>query len=391
MTVLLLALRFLNAHRVRTVLLALCFAVVFFVPLGSRAVLSKFGERWMARAEGTPLVLGARGSAFDLALLATWFQGQGPGTLAVADWERARERGLGRTLPLNLETSAQGWPLVATSLEYLEWRALEIEEGRKFVQVGECVLGAEVAREQRLSAGDRLPTDVDASLSLAAPYPLDLDVVGVLRATGTPDDRAVFTDLKTAWIAQGIGHGHEDVLETTQENVLLERTAGAVVANANLRQHTRLTRENLASFHFHGDPATYPLSAVILVPEDARGEALWLGMTVSPNSSLQTVRPREVMERVLGSILRVQVLLDFAFLLLMGVAGGLLSLVIFLTLKVRKEEMATFAQLGAPRRLLMLVQCVEYAVPAALGGLVAWMASPLVVRATSEWIEILLL
>jgi putative ABC transport system permease protein len=345
----------------------------------------------MARAESTPLVLGARGSAFDLALMATWFQGQGTGMTAVADWERVRARGLGRALPMNLETTAQRWPLVATSLEYLEWRALELEAGRLFVQVGECVVGSEVARGRGLSPGDRLLTDVDASLSLAAPYPLELEVVGVLRTTGSPDDRAVFTDLKTAWIAQGIGHGHDDVLETSQENVIFERTADAVVANANLRQHMRLTRENLASFHFHGDPSTFPLSAVILVPEDARGEALWLGMMISPSSPLQIVRPQDVMERVLGSILRVQALFDFAFLLLMGVTGILLTLVVFLTLKVRKEEMVTFAQLGAPRRLLVMVQCVEYAVPAALGGLAAWVASPLVVRAASDWIEILLI
>jgi Flp pilus assembly protein protease CpaA len=87
----------------------------------------------------------------------------------------------------------------------------------------------------------------------------------------------------------------------------------------------------------------------------------------------------------------VQALFDFAFLLLMGVTGILLTLVVFLTLKVRKEEMVTFAQLGAPRRLLVMVQCVEYAVPAALGGLAAWVASPLVVRAASDWIEILLI
>jgi putative ABC transport system permease protein len=200
----------------------------------------------------------------------------------------------------------------------------------------------------------------------------------------------VFTDLKTAWIAQGIGHGHEDVLDTLQPNVILERTEGSVVANANLRQHTRLTKENLASFHFHGDPSEFPLSAAVLVPDDARSKALLLGLTVSPNSPVQIVQPEQVMERVLGTILRVQVLFDVAFVLLMVVSGLMLALVVFLTLKVREEEMGTFAQLGASRRLIVLVQCVEYAFPAVLGIVGAMVLSPVVVGVAGPWIEMFL-
>ena len=37
-------------------------------------------------------------------------------------------------------------------------------------------------------------------------------VVGVLPPTNTPDDDGIFVDIKTAWVIQGIGHGHEDVV-----------------------------------------------------------------------------------------------------------------------------------------------------------------------------------
>ena len=39
-----------------------------------------------------------------------------------------------------------------------------------------------------------------------------------------------------------------------------------VVASAKLVQYTEITAENIDSFHFHGAPEDYPLSAVIAVP-----------------------------------------------------------------------------------------------------------------------------
>ncbi len=35
-------------------------------------------------------------------------------------------------------------------------------------------------------------------------YPLKMNVVGILQPTGTPDDDAVFVDVKTAWVIGGL-------------------------------------------------------------------------------------------------------------------------------------------------------------------------------------------
>ena len=52
---------------------------------------------------------------------------------------------------------------------------------------------------------------------LSAEYPLKMRVTGILAPTGTPDDLAVFTDVKTAWVIDGIGHGHDDLAATMEE------------------------------------------------------------------------------------------------------------------------------------------------------------------------------
>ena len=56
-------------------------------------------------------------------------------------------------------------------------------------------------------------------------------VTGVLAATGTADDEAVFADIKTAWLIEGLAHGHDDVADAE----VLRQEAGNTVANAAVR------------------------------------------------------------------------------------------------------------------------------------------------------------
>jgi putative ABC transport system permease protein len=70
----------------------------------------------------------------------------------------------------------------------------------------------------------------------------------------------VFTDVKTAWVIAGIGHGHDDVVTADAE--------GNITANAAITEVQRITPENIDSFHFHGAVSDYPLSAVLVVPYD---------------------------------------------------------------------------------------------------------------------------
>jgi putative ABC transport system permease protein len=390
-TPLLLALRFLNAHRVRTTLLMACFAIVFLVPITSRVVLSSFGDRWMRRATDTPLVLGPRGSAFDLALKATWFRGDSPGEIAVSDWSSIRDTGYARSYPLNLRNNAQGHPLVGTTIDYLEWRGLRPGSGRFFAQIGECVLGSNVADALQLQVGGSILTDPPHSFSLASSYPLQMDVVGVLQPTGTPDDHAVFVDLKTAWIAEGIGHGHDDLRALDQPDAILENRDGTIIGSPSVLQFNRITPQNRSTFHFHGDESAFPLSAVILVPHDQRSEALLLGRYISRSATRQMIRPAEALDKVLNTILQVQSLFDLAFVLLLTITALFLGLIIFLTLKVRHEEMMVFRRMGASRRLIALIQIVEYAVPAMLGLLLALLAARIVMSHGESIVDVLFL
>src|SRR6218665_2243130 len=85
--------------------------------------------------------------------------------------------------------------------------------------------------------------------------PMRLHVTGVFAKTGTPDDRAVFCDLKTDWIIAGLGHGHDDVAKADANNILKKETDAAggtnLVATAAVRAFVEVTPQNIGSFHFH--------------------------------------------------------------------------------------------------------------------------------------------
>ena len=89
---------------------------------------------------------------------------------------------------------ARGFPIVGTTLDYFAFRQLQIRHGTTLIRLGDCVLGAGVARKLGLEPGDRLLSDPENVFDIAGAYPLNMRVVGVLDDSHAPDDNAVFVD-----------------------------------------------------------------------------------------------------------------------------------------------------------------------------------------------------
>ena len=100
--------------------------------------------------------------------------------------------------------------------------------------VGECVIGSTVADRLAIGIGDSLISSPENLFDLAGVYPLKMTVVGVLESSDSPDDRAVFVDIKTNWVIMGLGHGHEDVSQVYDPSIVLQRDSNRVQAGAKL-------------------------------------------------------------------------------------------------------------------------------------------------------------
>ncbi len=368
------ALRFslasLTYYRRSFVLLVFCIALAIYVPLTPVWLIARAEHALEDRAQSTPLILATKGSQTDLTLSALYFDGREYPMMTMKevisiDGERAT------AIPLHMRFTSLGTTIVGTTDDYYQLRGLALAEGTWGQRFGDCVIGASVAKKLKVSSGGFLTTDPKTIFNLTADYPLRIRVTGVLRATGNPDDDVVFVSMDTAWIMEGIGHGHFDKgsqQETSSGEKSMDGTASAIDGKEKL--YLEINETNVGTFHFHGLRSSYPVTACIVLPEDTRAETLLLGQYASTSESrVMLVQPLGVIQGVLDSVLRVRNLV-LAGLLLVTAACLLLVIFIFsLTFRLRHSEFDSLAKIGASRGLVFGIYACEIGIVLVVGGL----------------------
>ena len=356
--ILFLALRYLRFNKIKTAILVFSVAVAVFLPLAVNLLVRDYQRDLLARANATPLIAGAPGSRLDLVLHALYFRGQPAHDLTMGDVATINNSGLALGIPILKKHSARGFPIVGTSLEYFNFRGLNITSGEGLTQVGDCVLGATVAAKLELKPGDKLMSDPENVFDLAGSYPVNMHVKGVLAPTGTADDGAIFTDYKTEWVIHGIMHGHEDVTRV-DPSLLIGRDASHVTASAAVLPFQEITDENIILFHTHGDEATFLVSAIIVVPHNTKSATILRGRYEDPKATVQLLVPKQVISETLDLVFRVKRFFAAQALLVGTAMALLLALVVLLSLRLRRGEMETMFKIGCSRMTIFWLQATE--------------------------------
>jgi len=365
--ILYLAWRYLAYHRIKTAILVSSIALIVFLPVGLNVLVSQSAAQLTARAESTPLLVGAKGSPLELALNSLYFESAAPERTTYAQATRIAESGLAEPIPLYVRFHSREHPIVGTTLEYFGFRGLRFAAGRGMAVLGECVVGARVARALGVGPGEAVVSSPESVFDIAGVYPLRLRVVGVLAPAHTPDDLAIFTDVRTAWIIEGLGHGHQDLAAPEAASAVLAREGDAITANASVVQYNEITEENIDSFHFHGDLGGYPITAAIAVPQGEKSGVLLMGRYQGEEESAQIVRPIAVMNELLDTILTVQSYAIAAILIVATATLATASLVFLLSLRLRRREIETMVKIGGSRGSVAAVLASEVVVVLALG------------------------
>ncbi len=388
--VLYLAIRYLLHYRLRTLVLVVVVTVIVYLPLAMNSLLSQSSAELRARAQATPLLVGAKGSPLELVLNSLYFETEVPEPIPYGQLLRFEKFGLATAIPLQTQFRSRYGPIVGTTLDYFQFRDLRLQEGHQMALLGDCVIGSEVASRFDLEPGSHLISSPESVWHLAGSYPLKLAVTGVLSPTGTPDDRAVFVDVKTAWVIGGWGHGHDDLTDPQAEGSVLRREGSRIMANASVRQYREITPETLATFHFHGDPTTFPLTAVLAVPPDTKSGILLQGKYLQEGDPVQVVRPADVMEQLLATILTVRQYVMMVSVIL-GVATTLtLTLVFLLGIQLRRREIETLAKIGASRLRIGAILATEVGCVLLLGMSLAALLAALTALVGPEVTRLLL-
>ncbi len=348
--------RYLAHHRFKSSILIASITLMLFLPAATWLLVEDSATALTARADETPLILGARGSELELVLNTLYFHAESPAEIDNQTLVEAQATGLADVIPIHSRFQAQGAPIVGTSLEYFNFRDLNIAEGRQMGLLGECVIGANVAARLGLVPGESITSSPETVFDIAGVYPLKMTIAGVLARNGTADDDAVFVDVRTAWIIQGLGHGHADL--ATPGAPVLSRREGMITANASLTQYAEITRDNISAFHFHGSTDSFPLTSIIAVPPDQKNNALLRGR-YQDSDSLQLLVPGKVLDDLLETVFAVQnyVILGLAILSLATVA--VITLVFLLSQQLRKGEFHTLLRIGASRGYVSVLVASE--------------------------------
>jgi len=359
MHALFLAWQYLVFNKIRSLTLVACVTLIAVLPLSLEVLLDESERQLLSRAQSTPLLLGARGSALDLVMNALYFDDEVPELISMLAVDELLAMDLAEPVPLYTRFNARGFPIVGTTLDYFDFRGLKLAQGRQMAVLGEIVLGASVAESLNLKPGDNLLSSPQTVFDLAGIYPLKMKVVGVLERSHTPDDLAVFADVKTTWVIEGLGHGHQDVSQVTDETLIMQRSENGVVASPKLFQYNEITADNIDSFHFHGDAGEYPLTAVIVIPDDTRSSTILRGRYLEEAGMHQVVLPEKVIDGLLQNIFRIKNVLD-AVIVLVGSATLLALVLVFaLSLRLRQRELHTIFKLGCSRATITYLLAAE--------------------------------
>jgi putative ABC transport system permease protein len=319
--------RYLQGRFVTSVLTVVSVALGVSLVIASVLLTRGIKEGFIAGATDYNLIVGAKGSPTQLVLNVIFRMDAPTPNIPLSAYEDLRrDPRVEVAVPVAMGDAYQGFRYVATSEAYFApfpWRrhAPALSTGRLFRSEAperpdyEAVLGADVARRTALKASDRFYEGEEM-----AAYPLT--VVGVLRPTGTADDRAIFISLASYW------------------------------------EMNEVSRRAMVK----------PLTAVLVRPRRLSDlTALHRGWNVAPD--LQAALPSAVLLNVFNLLGLVEDVLFVVLTVVAVVVGLYLFVTMYNATLERRREIATMRALGARRATVLGIVLLESCVIAALGGL----------------------
>jgi putative ABC transport system permease protein len=327
MTLLGLVWRYLVGRAVASVLTALSVALGVALVMATFLLAGGVRQAFIAGTTDYNLIVGAKGSPTQLVLNVVFRLDVPLPNIPFNVYERlAADARVEVAVPVMLGDAYEGFRYLATTAAYFQafpWkrRSFTLADGRLLRDDAvdrpsfEAVLGAEAAARTGLRQGDRFYQGEEM-----AAYPLT--VVGILRPTGSADDRTIFLSLASFW----------EMNEVSRALTVKPLTA-VLVRPKRLSDLPSLHRE------FNVAPET---------------QAVW------PSAVLLSIfHLLSVVERVLQMILAIVAAVVFLYLVVSMYSATL----------QRRREIATMRALGARRATVLGVVLLESCALALLGGL----------------------
>ena len=361
---------------------------------------------------GYNLIMGAKGGRLQLVLNTVFYLSEPVENIPYDFYENylpAEKRSDGkdgewadyvdRVIPVCLGDYYKQYRLVGTTPEMFDdyvynedtGAKYEFAEGRNFVHFDEehgffeAVVGAKVARDTGLKVGDTIMA-THGSVE-GDEHPDQFYVVGILKSSGTPNDRAVFVNMEGFYLLDG--HALPVKVESEDETA----TDGEATVAAEIAEEPEIVEEIVDESLPVAKRKTTPLPkeqrevTALLVktsPIITRG----LSNMVNEGPVAQAVFPVGEITGLFNRIVKPfqQVLLVLTAMICV-VSGISILVSIYNSMSDRRREIAIMRALGAGRRTVMVVVLLESIILSMGGGFLGWVGGHALITAAGPRIE----
>ena len=293
--------------------------------LGVERVRTQAHEGFASTVSGTDLIVGARSGPVNLLLYSVFHIGDPTNNVS---WQSYQELSslpqVKWSVPLSLGDSWRGYRVVGTTGGYFEHyrygsgHELAFAQGRPFDDLYDAVIGAEVARAQKVGLGDEIVlAHGTGAVTLATHADKPFRVAGILQRTGTPVDSSLLVSLPAI---EAIHIDWRSGVQLRSQSVSAEQARHLDLTPTSITAFMLGLNSRIATFSVQRRINEYPDEAMLAILPGVTLQQLW--------QSLGTA------ERALQLISAMVVLL------------GMVSLVAS-TLQERRREMAILRATGA--------------------------------------------
>lgn len=308
--------------------------------LGVERVRMQVHEGFASTVSGTDLIVGARSGPVNLLLYSVFHIGDPTNNVS---WQSYQELSalpqVKWAVPLSLGDSWRGYRVVGTSDGYFEHyrygagHALAFASGGPFDDLYDVVIGAEVARAQKVGLGDEIVlAHGTGAVTLATHADKPFRVAGILQRTGTPVDSSLLVSLAAI---EAIHVDWRSGVQLRSQSVSAERARHLDLTPTSITAFMLGLNSRIATFSVQRRINEYPDEAMLAILPGVTLQQLWQSLGMA--------------ERALQLISA------------MVVALGMVSLVALLvsTLQERRREMAILRATGARPGYIAALLVVE--------------------------------
>lgn len=282
-------------------MMAIAFSLIDMIVLVNKQFSQHFGKS----SEGADLILAAKGSPLQSVLCNLLHIDAPTGNISVKDAKaflNPKHPLIASALPISLGDSYQSFRMVGTVLEYFPKHKLELEQGHWFDQNLQALVGADVAKKADIKIGSEILSDHGiVTESDGHTHDKKIKVVGILKSTGTVQDRLIFTNISTYWLMHDEVKNDHD-FDSVSHSVSLSHSHSD---HGHDHDSDSLSHSLSLSHSDHGHDHLEPIvnntnqllefdqeiTAIILTMKGKNIQSLNFGRQINENTNLLAVNP----------------------------------------------------------------------------------------------------